>query len=123
MNCDPIAPVSIKSEPIESNYFNQATDQSANMASEQKSEDKNVDQLKLLLNMNCLEINQLIISLNELSAILQCNKAIPEDAKPRIRKRIDDTMRLLVNLSPFEPIKSSDDSGVFEEIILDETSV
>lgn len=80
-------------------------------------------QLKSVLNLNYSTRNQLITSLNELSAILQCNKRIPDDAKQRTRKKIDDTMRLLVDLSPFEQIRMTDEPGLFEELVSDELTV
>ena len=90
--------------------------QSVSMANPQED---NVDQLKLVLNLNYSTRNQLINSLNDLSAILQCDEPIPEDAKQRTCTKIDQSMRLLVYLSPFGSSQSTEkaDSDVFEERI------
>ena len=84
----------------------------------QQEHQRDVRQTDLVLNMTCSTRNQLITGLNDLSAILKCNKPIPEDAKERIRKKIDNLERLLTGLLPFGPIKSSSDAPVvFEEMV------
>ena len=102
----------------------QATRQPANMTNQQEDK-QNVDQLKLVLNLNLnySTRNRLINSLNELSIILQCDEAIPEDAKQRTCRKIDDSMRLLVYLLPFGSSQSIDDTGVFEERISGQLTV
>lgn len=86
------------------------------MANQQEPEE-NVDQLMLVLNLNHSTRSQLINSLNDLSAILQCYEPIPEDAKQRTCTKIEETILLLVNLSPFEPTQSSCSADVFEKRI------
>ena len=102
----------------------QATRQPANMTNQQEDK-QNVDQLKLVLNLNLnySTRNRLINSLNELSIILQCDEPIPEDAKQRTCRKIDDSMRLLVYLLPFGSSQSIDDTGVFEERISGQLTV
>lgn len=67
-----------------------------------------------------------MFNLNELTTFLQCRKEIPEDAKKRARKKIDDSIGLLVDLSSFDPIQSaepSDSSDVFEQTIAGQLTV
>lgn len=113
-------PIPSRSEPVEAER--PATDQPNNMTNQQESKDKqNADQP--VLNLNYSTRDQLIDSLNRLSAVLEYNKPIPENAKERICKKIDDSIRLLVELSPFEPAKSADLSSVFEEIVSERLTV
>lgn len=77
--------------------------------------------------------NQLIVTLNDLSAILQSTKSIPEDAKQRTRQKINDSMLVLLGISPFKPAdqstanssphNSSHSSDVFEEMLSDQLIV
>ena len=109
--------VPFRSQPTE----RQATEHPANMVNQQKSGDQpNAKQLELALNLNHSARDELIISLNQLSTILQSNKPIPADAKQRARKKIYDSIRLLVDLSPFELAQSTDESNEFEETIADQ---
>lgn len=69
--------------------------------------------------------DQLIMSLNKFSSILQSNQPIPADSKERLCKEIDEKMHLLTELSPFEIPQSGDasDQMVFEEKIRHELVV
>ena len=106
-----IVPV-IESEPVQPGC-QPAIDQPANKEIR--------DPLKSALKMNFSTRNRLITNLNQVSAILQCKQPIPEDAKQRTRNKIDDAIRLLVDLSPFEP--TQDDSGEFEDLLTDQLNV
>ena len=62
-------------------------------------------------------------SMNRLSSILLANKPIPLDAKYRICKKIDESIRLLVELSSFKRSQSTDASGVFEDSLYGQLAV
>ena len=69
----------------------------------------------MLLNLNRSTRNQLIISLIGLSDTLQCNKPT---AKQVTCNEIEDSILLLVNLSPFEPTaNSADDSDGLDQAL------
>ena len=73
-----------------------------------------------VLNLSYSKRHPLINSLSELTSILQCNTTIPDDAKQRTCQKIDQSMRLLVELSPFQPTASTDGDdldALFEEKI------
>lgn len=92
------------------------------MANHQKSLNKRkIDQM--VLNLSHSSRHELISSLTNLSALLQSNKVIPEKVKARISEKIDDSMCLLVELSPFEPIRSTKDSEPFEEMVFNQLIV
>lgn len=56
--------------------------------------------------------------INQLTTILHCNKPIPSDAKQRICKRINESIRWLEDAcSPFESMPSAQATDVFEEMI------
>ena len=87
------------------------------MENQHESKDQQ-NKLEPVLNLSYSNRHQLITSLSELTAILQCNTAIPDDAKQRTCQKIDQSMRLLVELSPFQSTASTVDSAVlFEEKI------
>ena len=113
-----IASVPVKSEPADEEPLTeqQTVEQPANMANQQAPENnRSVSQLKLFLNYSTRD--HLIGNLNDLSTILKCNEPIPEDAKRRTCKKIEESVGLLVKLSPFEPTPPADDSSLFEERI------
>ena len=124
--------VLIRSEPVDAECQaihqptnGQRTGQPMNMTNQQEDK-RNADQPELLLSLSHSTRNQLITSLNDLTIILECNTPIPEDAKQRLRKKIDASVRLLMNLMPFkssEPTPSTDDSATFEEIIFGRSNV
>ena len=66
--------VLIKSKQVEMEH-QQATDQQTNMANQSK-EQQSADQVEPTLNMNCSTRDQLILTLSQLSNILQYNKPI-----------------------------------------------
>ena len=66
---------------------------------------------------------QLINSMNQLPAILLSNKPVPKTAKDRICKKIDESIRLLVELSSFKRSQSTDASGVFEDSLYGQLAV
>lgn len=103
-----ITPVLIPNEPIQAEH-QQATDKPV-------IDNQQVDQFSILYLSHSTR-DQLITNFNQLSTILQCDTPIPEDAKLRIRKKIDNSVRLLMDLSPFEYISSTDPQTVFEEIL------
>lgn len=72
------------------------------------------------LNLKHSARDQLITTLTDLSAVLQCNEPISKDAKERIRKEIDESIRLLVGLSRFELTEANGASAVLEEIVSDQ---
>ena len=79
-----------------------------------------LNQLELVLNMTHSTRGQLITNLYQLSTILQCNTAIPDDAKQRTCQKIDQSVLSLMALSPFEPTASTngdDPTILFEEKI------
>lgn len=119
MNSDSVpAMIKIESDreyPLES-------DQPTIEATQQKGK-RTADQPDLMLNMNCSTRDQLITSLNQLSVILQSNKPITESAKERIRNRIDKAMQILVDLSPFEPVRSLNLSDPSDEMVFGEMIV
>lgn len=90
-----------------------------NTENRQENGKQNADQLELPLNLTYSKRNLLITNLNDLSAILKCKKAIPEDAKQRICKKIDESIRILVELSSFKSSHFTNASGVFEEMVRD----
>ena len=102
---------SIKSEPIQP-ACQPAIDQPANKEIR--------DPLKSALKMNFSTRNRLITNLNQLFVILQRKQPISEDAKQRTRKKIDYAIRLLVDLSPFEPTQTADDSCAYEDLLSDQ---
>lgn len=59
---------------------------------------------------------KLFATLSDLFPIIQCGQAIPDDAKQRTREKIDESIRLLLELSPFKATQSAD-SAVLEERI------
>ena len=69
---------------------------------------------QLSLSLNRSTRNQLATSLIGLSDILQFNKPI---AKQVTCKEIEDSILRLVNLSPFEPTQSADDSGGLDQAL------
>ena len=90
------------------------------MANQQESEGKqNADQPELVLNLNHFRRDQLITSLIQLDTILQFNKAIPINFnyKQVVSKKIDDSIRLLLELTPVRPTQSTSEIGIFERII------
>ena len=109
-----ITPVRIKSEPIEAEG-QQETDQTMNTANQRESQ-RNTGQTELVLSMSHSARDQLITSLNQLSTILLSSKPIPEDAKQRTRKQINDAILMLVKLSPFKSISTTDNLGVKKTI-------
>ena len=60
---------------------------------------------------------QLITSLNQLSTILLSSKPMPKTAKDRICKKIDESILLLAELSPFKRTHSTDASHVYEDSV------
>ena len=115
--------VSTESEPNQVDC-QEPIDQPTNMAEQNESVNKqNANELKLTLNLNHSIRDQLIRSLNQLAALLQYKKPIPEDAKQRICKKIDDSMRLLVDLSPVDSTPSTEALGVFEEMVFNQLIV
>ena len=76
---------------------------------------QNAGKLELVFNLSHSARNQLIISLSDLSIILQSSKPITENAKQRIRKMIGESVHLLMDLSPFKPSLST--SGLFERML------
>ena len=109
-----ITTVAIRSEPVHT----EQTDQTSNMENQQDDQ-RNADRLILSHSTR----GQLITSMNQLSAILLANKPIPMDAKDRICKKIDESIRLLVELSPFKRTQATDASGVFEDSVSGQTIV
>ena len=121
-----IAPIRIKSEPAEEEVLSveqQATDQLANTANQsisiadqptnmanrednRSAEQGSAEQLNILF-LPCSTRTQLITSLISLSDILQSNQPIPEDARSRTCKEIEDSILLLINLPPFMPTQPS----------------
>ena len=92
--------LSIQSEPVEAER-QQETNQTTSMENRQ-----NAEQPEVILKLNYSTREKLIISLIQLSTILEISKPIPEDAKKRTCKIIDESIRLLVELSPFESTSS-----------------
>ena len=84
------------------------------MANSPESEgDWSGDQLKMSYSIR----DRLITDLNQMSTILQCNEPIPGDAKQRTCKKIEQSILLLVSLSPFEATQLNEESDEFEERI------
>lgn len=91
---------------------------------QQSTDKRNADQLvEPVLNLSHSTRGQLITCLDMLSAVLQCNKPIPDDAKQRICQKIDESIRLLIELSPFKSVPSGEPSNVFEEMISGQLTV
>lgn len=110
---DSAEPVQIKNEPVEPEH-QPVTDQRTNM----------VNQQEMILHLNYSIRDQLITTLNQLSAILQCKeRPIPEDAKQRASEKIGQLILLLVNLPRSKPTPSAQDSGAFEERLFDRLTI
>lgn len=71
--------------------------------------------------MNFLKRDQLILTLNQLSAILQFDKPIPEEAKQRTCKKIVDTIASLVVLSTSAPTLSINTDQLASYDVFEET--
>lgn len=99
----------------------QETDQPTNMENHQSNE----IQSELILSLNCSSRDQLITTLNQLCTALQSNKPINEDTKQQTRKKINDTVLSLVELSPNAFIESNEktiSSQMFIELSRGETA-
>ena len=96
------------------------TDEPTSMA-DQLEDSRSVQQANLFLNYTTRD--QLISCLNLVSTMLESNKSIPEDAKSRMCKKIEESIGLLAKLLPFESTPSADDSATFEEQIAAELTV
>ena len=83
----------------------------------QQENERDADRPESILNLSCSKRDELITILAQLSTILQCNTAMPEDAKQRTCKKIENSIRLLVELLPFKSTRSTEISGTFEERI------
>ena len=102
------------SQPVEEER-QPTIDQPTNMADQEEPGDQQNDQPEMLWNLNHSTKNRLITSLDDLFAILQCGQPIPDDAKRRTRKKIDELICLLMDLSPLEPATSELPHVDFEE--------
>ena len=89
--------------------------------SDQSEESHVAGRMKLILNYSIRD--QLISCLNLMSTMLESNKSIPEDAKSRVCKKIEESIGLLAKLLPFESTPSADDSATFEEQIAAELTI
>lgn len=116
-----ISSILTESEPVEAEgrkTIDHLPTSAANQQDDRQNEQRLADPAELALNLNHSTRDQLFTSLNQLSSILQCSTPIPEDAKQRIRRRIDESVQLLMDLSPFEASRQlADAPGVFEERI------
>ena len=88
---------------------NQLTSMADNEES-RSAKQHSAEQLNSLF-LSCSTRTQLTTSLVSLSDILQSSQPIPEDAKSRTCKEIDDSILLLVNLPPFMRTQPADSSG------------
>ena len=104
----------IRSEPVHTEQINQTTSMEI-----QQDDQRNTDPLILSHNGR----DKLIGNLNRFSSILLANKSIPMDAKYRICKKIDESIRLLVELSSFKRSQSTNASGVFEDSLYGQLAV
>ena len=77
----------------------------------------NAGQFESVLNLNYCTRDKLMFNLNRLTIFLECEEAIPDDAKERICKTIDESILLLAKLSSFGPAKSAEPSNVFEDSV------
>ena len=72
------------------------------------------------LKMRFSSRERLIRCLNLLSAVLQSRQTVPEEAKKRINKLVDDSVQLLMDLSSSDPAPLVNDSRLFEELLSDQ---
>lgn len=84
---------------------------------------ENFGQPEPFLSLNYATRDRLMVSLNQLSAILQCDAPIPDDVKQRVRQKTEDCVRLLMDLLPFKLTPSTDSSGVFEKMVCNRLAV
>ena len=99
----------------------QPNDKSTNMSDQptgmanQLDDASSVEQTNLFLSYSTRD--QLIGCLNLVSIIMESKEPIPEDAKSRTCKKIEESIGLLTKLLPFKPTASVDQSATFEERI------
>lgn len=74
----------------------------------EREDKRNTEQPKLVLSSSSRD--QLFASLSEVSAVIQCNQSLADVVKQRTHEKIKESVQLLMDLPPFEPTSSANES-------------
>lgn len=83
----------------------------------QQDDQHDADQPDLVLNLSHFKRDQLIASFIQLNTILQCNKPMSHNFKQMLSKKMNESIRLLLELTPVMPSQSNSDTGLLDKIL------